>query len=57
MVRLMMLLWVCWCGSLRAEQVRLAAASDLVFCLAELNQAFHTNHPSAEITVASGSSG
>ena len=45
------------CGSVKAEQVRLAAASDLVFCLEEINRAFLANHPSAEITATFGSSG
>ena len=45
------------CGSVNAEQVRLAAASDLVFCLEELDRAFLSNHPSAKITATFGSSG
>lgn len=40
-----------------AEPVSVAAASDLVYCLDDLNAAFKKTHAEAEIKVSSGSSG
>jgi molybdate transport system substrate-binding protein len=40
-----------------AEAVSIAAASDLVFCLEELNREFTNSHPGATLKTSSGSSG
>lgn len=41
----------------RAEEVSIAAASDLTRCLEELNAAFTKEHPDATLKVSNGSSG
>lgn len=43
--------------TVRAAEVSIAAASDLVYCLEELNAAFQKAHPDAELKTATGSSG
>ena len=40
-----------------AETVSIAAAADLTYCLDELNTAFKTAHPDADLKVSAGSSG
>ena len=44
-------------SSLRAEALTVAAASDLVYCLEELNAAFRKMHPQADLKVTTGASG
>lgn len=41
----------------RGESVSIAAASDLVHCLGELNKAFAAGHPGVDLKTATGSSG
>lgn len=41
----------------RAESLSVAAASDLVYCLEELNAAFRRTHPGIDLKVSTGSSG
>jgi len=51
-------LFGCWTPrGMAAETVRLAAASDLVFCLEELTREFTHGHPEMEIKTSTGSSG
>ena len=40
-----------------AESISIAAASDLVFCMVELNADFNTHHPAVEVKLSTGSSG
>lgn len=40
-----------------AEEVTIAAASDLTYCLQDLNAAFQKSHPDATLKVSTGSSG
>jgi molybdate transport system substrate-binding protein len=40
-----------------AESIRIAAASDLVFCMEELNAEFSKRHAAVEIKLSIGSSG
>src|SRR5262245_8075731 len=40
-----------------AEGVSIAAASDLVFCLEELNRQFTNSHPEVTLKTSTGSSG
>ena len=42
---------------LGAEELSIAAASDLTFCIEDLNGAFKKSHPDAELKVSNGSSG
>ncbi|HUF20563.1 MAG TPA: molybdate ABC transporter substrate-binding protein [Burkholderiales bacterium] len=45
-------------GALNAQQrVSVAAASDLAYCLEEMNRVFHREHPGLEVIVSNGSSG
>jgi len=41
----------------QAEELTIAAAADLTYCLPELNAAFQKEHPDAVLKVSSGSSG
>lgn len=41
----------------RAEELSVAAAADLTYCLEDLNAAFQKAHPDATVKVSSGSSG
>lgn len=43
--------------SLRAAELSVAAASDLVFCLEELNKAFSKGHPEVRVKSTTGASG
>ncbi|CAN5815120.1 molybdate ABC transporter substrate-binding protein [soil metagenome] len=43
--------------TVRADTVSIAAATDLVYCLDELNKTFRETHPDTELKVATGSSG
>jgi molybdate transport system substrate-binding protein len=46
------------CGqTARARELSIAAASDLVFCLEELNRAFHKAHPKIVLKSITGASG
>jgi len=40
-----------------AETIQIAAASDLAYCLDDLNKSFVMHHPDAELKVSTGSSG
>ncbi len=44
-------------SGLRAETLTVAAASDLVYCLEELNAAFRKTHPQADLKATTGASG
>jgi molybdate transport system substrate-binding protein len=63
MKRLVLGLWLLLLGSglshadASPSPLRIAAASDLVFCLDALNDAFRTAHPGAQVHVTPGSSG
>lgn len=46
-----------WSLSASAQSLHIAAASDLVYCLEELNATFRRNEPAAEIKTTLGSSG
>src|SRR5207244_5278692 len=43
--------------SARAEELLIAAAADLSFCMEELNSAYAKLHPAAKIQLSTGSSG
>jgi ABC-type molybdate transport system substrate-binding protein len=46
------------CGqTVRARELSIAAASDLVFCLEELNRAFNKSHPEIVLKLITGASG
>lgn len=59
LLRLLLAVFLVLIGSslLRAETVSIAAASDLVYCLDELNKAYREAHPDTELKVSTGSSG
>jgi len=42
---------------LRAEEILVAAAADLTYCMEDLNKAFQVKHPEAVVKVSDGSSG
>jgi molybdate transport system substrate-binding protein len=44
-------------SGLRAETLSVASASDLVYCLEELNAAFWKTHPQADLKATTGASG
>ncbi|PZR77324.1 MAG: molybdate ABC transporter substrate-binding protein [Chthoniobacterales bacterium] len=43
--------------AVRAEELSIAAAADLTYCLQDLNAAFQKSYPAAELKVSTGSSG
>jgi ABC-type molybdate transport system substrate-binding protein len=41
----------------RVETVTIAAASDLTYCIEELNRSYQESHPDTELKLSTGSSG
>ncbi|MFZ4683443.1 MAG: substrate-binding domain-containing protein, partial [Terrimicrobiaceae bacterium] len=56
-MRLILLLMAAFALNLRAGELSIAAASDLVYCLEELHAAFSKEHPEIELKTSTGSSG
>lgn len=55
---LLSVLWsILWLSSASAQTLYVAAASDLVYCLEDINQQFKRQYPQAQIKVTTGSSG
>jgi len=48
---------VAWLKPAFGATVAVAAAADLTYCIQDLNQEYHRNHPDTEVKVSTGSSG
>lgn len=56
-MRLILILLAAFTVELRAGELSVAAASDLVYCLEELHAAFKKEHPDIDLKTSTGSSG
>ena len=54
---LLLCTWIVLLVPARAETLMVAAAADLTYCLAELDQAFQAQHADVEVRLSTGSSG